>query len=72
MACINPDGSISQTAKTLLKALQVPLEPREISQNLNVPLFKVRSSLREMIEAGLVQKTDEQYMITDKGRSLLE
>ena len=48
MACVNPDGTLSTSAKELLKILNSPMTAEEISQKLNGPMFKVRSSLREM------------------------
>lgn len=71
MACINPDGSITQSAKAVLQSLQLAKSPRELSSSLGFPLFKIRSSLREMEEAGLILKTEDEYIITDLGRELL-
>ena len=71
MACINPDGTITQSARAVLQSLQLARSPQELSASLGFPLFKIRSSLREMEEAGLIKKSGEQYIITDLGRELL-
>ena len=68
MACVNPDGTLSPSAIELLKALQDPLDAEEISQKLGRPLFKVRSSIREMTEAGMIAADGEKYSITEEGR----
>lgn len=68
MACINPDGTLSESAKVLLSNIQDPLTPEEISKKVGQPLFKVRSSLREMMAAELVREEGGQYGITEKGK----
>jgi predicted transcriptional regulator len=68
MACVNPDGTISESAKALLNIVQNPLTPEDISKQVGQPLFKVRSSLREMVQAELVKEEDGKFSITEKGK----
>ena len=68
MACVNPDGTLTASATQLLKALTAPLTAEEISQKLQRPLFKVRSSIREMTESGLVAADGDRFSITEEGR----
>lgn len=68
MACINPDGTITESAKALLRIIGNPLTPEEISKQLGQPLFKIRSSLREMVRADLVKREGNSYTITEKGK----
>lgn len=68
MACVNPDGTISPSAKALLKSLESPLGVEEIAARLGSPLFKVRSSLRELIEARLVEVQGDKYLASEEGR----
>ena len=68
MACVNPDGSITETAKALLRVLESPLTPEEIAQQVGQPLFKVRSSLREMTGAELIIEEEGKYIITERGK----
>lgn len=68
MACVNPDGSVTESAKALLCVLYNPLIPEEISQKLGQPLFRVRSSLREMSNAELIKDEGGRYIITEKGK----
>ena len=72
MACVNPDGTLSTSAKELLKILEGPMTPEEISQRLNRPMFKVRSSLREMLEAKLISSVEDKYVITEEGNKKIE
>jgi len=71
MACIKPDGSLTPSAKALLSSIGEPLSPEEIAAQLNQPLFKVRSILREMVNAGLAVAVDEKYRLTAKGKEKL-
>ena len=68
MACVNPDGTLSPTAFVVLQALQAPSTAQELAESMKLPLFRVRSSVREMVDAGLVKDEGETYVITDLGR----
>jgi predicted transcriptional regulator len=68
MACVNADGTITATAKALLRGLETPLGADEVSGRLGQPLFRVRSSLREMVEAGLVVVQGDKYQATEEGK----
>jgi predicted transcriptional regulator len=73
MACISPDGSPTETGKKMLSALKSGLGlPEEIAQNTGVPLFRVRSGLRELDKAGLSHQISDRHEITDKGAKLIE
>jgi predicted transcriptional regulator len=71
MACINPDGTPSPSAKALLKILDRQLTAEEIAKGLGQPLFVIRSSLREMVGSGLISMQENKYTITDAGKSML-
>jgi len=68
MACVNPDGTVTESAKALLTALKNPLTPEDIAKQVGQPLFKVRSSLREMVQAEFVREDNGKYVITEKGK----
>jgi predicted transcriptional regulator len=71
MACINADGSLTRKAKALLGLVNDPMTPEEISERSGEPLFKVRSSLREMGSAGLIRETGGRHEITQLGSEAL-
>ena len=71
MACVNPDGTITESAKALLRIIENPKTPVEISKQLGQPLFKIRSSLREMVNAGLVKGEKDKFIITKEGEKKL-
>ena len=71
MACVNYQGELSDSARRMLTALEVPSVPEEVAARAGLPLFRVRAGLREMAEAGLVELKDGSYIATQQGRALL-
>lgn len=72
MACIDPDGTLTITAKFLLKELgKQHLPPEEIAKALGEPLFRIRGNLREIMEAGLIGEDDGTFHLTEAGRERL-
>lgn len=71
MACTNPDGSLTPTAQVVINALQNPCTPVELGQASNLPLYRVRSTIRALIEAGLVLEKDGEFHLTDAGMKKL-
>ncbi|MBN2264502.1 MAG: hypothetical protein JW775_01685 [Candidatus Aminicenantes bacterium] len=69
MACVNADGSITPTAKALLQSLEKPLGAEAIAAKVGAPLFRVRSSLRELLAAGFVAESEGLYTTTEAGRA---
>ena len=72
MACIDPDGILTVTGKFLLKSLGGgPQPPEVIAKAMGEPLFKVRGSLREMREAGLIDEEGGMFFLTEAGKGKL-
>jgi len=67
MACVNPNGTVTASARMMLKALTQPQTPEQAAAAAGQPLFKVRASLRELLQAGLVAQNGEQYQTTEEG-----
>jgi predicted transcriptional regulator len=56
----------------MLRALKAGLgSPEEIAQKSGLPIFRVRSGLRELTQAGLVVEKAGKYEITDNGTALV-
>ncbi len=73
MACVNPDGTLTPSELTVLKAVQqAPQKAEVLAEAVGLPLFRVRSSLRELREAGLLSETDGMYAITPQGEEALK
>jgi len=72
MACISPDGKPTESGARMLRALKSgPGSPEEIAKSTGVPLFRVRSGLRELTRAGLVDQKDGKYELSPKGVDLV-
>ncbi len=71
MACINVDGTLVASARKLLVNLVEPRSAEDAAARTALPLFRVRASLREFLQAGLVAEANGAYVLTDAGRSKL-
>lgn len=73
MACISPDGKPTESGAEMLRALKSgPGSAEEIAKNAGLPLFRVRSGLRELAQAGLAGQKNDKYEITEKGKELVK
>lgn len=72
MACISPDGKPTESGTKMLRALQAGSgSPEEIARDTGLPLFRVRSGLRELTQAGLANQRDDRYELSEKGAKLI-
>ncbi len=73
MPCVTPDGKPTTSGKRVLDALKdAALTPEEIARIVGQPLFKVRSSLRELKAAEWLSETEGKYKLTDQGKTVLQ
>jgi predicted ArsR family transcriptional regulator len=68
MACVGSRGELTESARKMLAALKTPATPEDVATHTELPLFRVRGGLREMVEAGLVELKDGAYSPTELGR----
>ena len=72
MVCVSPDGKPTESGAKMLRALNSGLgSAEEIAKDTGLPLFRVRSGLRELAQAGLATQKDDKYGIIDKGAELI-
>ncbi|MBA7678317.1 MAG: hypothetical protein GH143_00635 [Calditrichaeota bacterium] len=72
MACISPDGKPTESGAKMLLALKSGAgSAEEIVASSGLPLFRVRSGLRELTQAGMANQKNDKYEITDKGTELI-
>jgi len=73
MPCIGPDGNPTVTGKKVLSALKAGKStPEAVAEESGVALFRVRSGLRSLVQAGMAELSqDGSYKITEKGDALL-
>jgi predicted transcriptional regulator len=72
MACISPDGKPTESGSKMLRALKTGLKsPEEISNEAGLPLFRVRSGMRELTEARLAKQKGDKYGLSEEGAKLI-
>jgi len=72
MGCISPDGTPTESGKKMLLALQKGLRsPEDIAKETGLPLFRVRSGLRDIVGAGLAEQQGNGYELSPKGIELV-
>lgn len=71
MPCISADGTLTVQAKLVLAALRTPLTPENLAATTDLALFRIRSSLRELVAAGLLEQIGDAYQITNMGKQRL-
>jgi DNA-binding IclR family transcriptional regulator len=71
MPCVSADGKPTPSAKKLLESLKdKSLSPEDLATFVDQPLFRVRSSLRELVAAGWIQESEGRYGLTEQGARL--
>ncbi len=73
MACISPDGKPTVSGGKMLVALKAgPCSAEEIAKASGLPVFRVRSGLRELEQAGLTDAKGDKYELSPKGKELAD
>jgi predicted transcriptional regulator len=73
MPCVSPDGKPTSSGTAVLKSLKDgKLSPEEIANKTGQPLFRVRSGLRELKNAGFVEETEDKYLLSKTGNTAAE
>jgi len=73
MPCVSPDGKPTSSGMALLQSLKEgSLSPKDIADKTGQPLFRVRSGLRELKNAGFVEEAEDKYGLSNKGKTLVQ
>jgi hypothetical protein len=73
MGCVSPDGTPTASGFKMLRALNDGLDtPEQVAKNAHIPLFRVRSGLRDMEAFGLASVRGGKYKIEPKGKELID
>ena len=66
MPCVSPDGKPSETGIVTLKAVQAGADtPEKVQEATGNPMFKVRSGLRDLVNAGYLELKGGKYSLTE-------
>ena len=72
MPCVSPDGKPTKSGIATLSAIKNGAStPEAVSEKTGQPLFKVRSGLRELVKAELVEQIEQTYRLTPKAEQLI-
>ena len=69
MACVNPDGTLSGVAEKILSLVEGGAEVKALAEAAGVPVYRVRASLRELVQAGLLVEAEGGWASTEAGRA---
>jgi len=73
MPCVSPDGKPTSSGMALLKSLKnETLSPEDIANKTGQPLFRVRSGLRELKNAGFVEEAEDRYRLSKTGETAIQ
>ncbi len=72
MACINPDGTLTEAAVSMMTVIEDHHSLEEVAGVSGVPLYLVRATARDLINAGLAVERDTLYYLTDDGSARLK
>lgn len=72
MPCVSADGKPTKSGIEMLSALKSGASTSDaLSGATGMPLFRVRSGLRELVNAGFVKQVDDKYQLTPEGSKLV-
>jgi len=72
MPCVSPDGKPTTSGLKTLNAVKDGAKtPKEISEATGQAMYRVRSGLRELVNAEFLTETDGDYDLTDKAKKVL-
>ena len=72
MPCVSADGKPTKSGVERLSALKNGAStPDALSGATGMPMFRIRSGLRQLVNAGLVKQVDDNYQLTPEGSKLV-
>jgi DNA-binding IclR family transcriptional regulator len=72
MVCLPSDDILGSTGVSVLRTLTTSTTLEDVAQKTGLPLFRVRGTVRRLMESGLTHQVDQMYEITPEGIETLE
>ena len=72
MACISASGEITDSARRILAAMLEASPLPQVAAQTGLPLYRIRSAMRELAQAGLVVGLEDGWKTTETGRNAME
>jgi predicted transcriptional regulator len=70
--CVKPDGTLSPSAEMILKVCGKPVTIDEMAQGTGLRSFRIKTSIRELTGAGLLQEEDGRFVVTPEGTAKVQ
>jgi len=71
MPCVGPDGKPTESGTRMIRAIKAGFgSGEEIARETGLPLFRVRSGLRDLAQAGLAVQKGDRFELTEQGAKL--
>jgi predicted transcriptional regulator len=71
MPCLMPDGTLSRIGVIILSAALKPSTLEQVAETADFPLFRTRSAIRGLVNAGLLENRGDLYALTPEGMKKL-
>ena len=71
MPCIDSSGQMTEMAGKILAAMGDGAPLTEVAEKTGLPLYRIRSGARELVQAGLAEARNETYVPTEAGRAAM-
>ena len=72
MPCVSPDGKPTGTGIVTLQAVKGGADtPEKVASATGNPMFKVRSGLRDLVNAGFLELKGDKYSLTETALNVL-
>ena len=72
MVCLPSDDILGSTGVSVLLTLTIATTLEDVAQQTGLPLFRVRGTVRRLLEAGLTHQVGQMFEITPAGIETLE
>jgi predicted transcriptional regulator len=73
MPCLSPDGKPTSTGIAFMKTIKNGASsPEEIADKTGLPLFRVRSKLRELKNAGFIEEAEGKNRLSKTGEATVQ
>jgi hypothetical protein len=72
LACVDANGKLTRSGELILLAMMEPADVETAAQESGLPLFKVRSAVRELSKADLLAEVEGGFKVTSKRIEKLE
>ena len=72
MACLPSDDILGSTGVSVLLTLTIATTLEDVAQQTGLPLFRVRGTVRRLLEAEFTHQVGQKFEITPAGIETLE